>query len=274
MSCWLRAVELIRSRLDNMVLAILQARYSSSRLPGKILKDIVGRPMVFLEMERLKRAKNIDKLVLATSVEQSDNPVEEACRKYGVECYRGNLDDVLDRYYSCAEAYKPEHVVRVTGDCPLIDPAVVDMVIKKHLAEGNDYTCNINPPTFPDGLDVEIMKYSVLREAWQEAKLPSEREHVTPFIRNHPERYKLASMENDKDLSALRWTVDEPADFDFVCLIYEKLYKTKFDFSMNDVLHLLKKEPALLQINSGFERNEGMKKSLLADKEFLAKEEK
>ena len=249
-----------------MILAILQARYSSSRLPGKILKEILGKPMVFHEVERLKQSQLIDELILATSTEASDNPVEEACRKYGVTCFRGNLEDVLDRYYQCAAEYQPVHVVRVTGDCPLIDPEVVDAVIEKHLAEGNDYTCNTNPPTYPDGLDVEIMTFAALKEAWESAHLMSEREHVTLYIRKHPEKYQFGNVACSKDLSAQRWTVDEPEDFELVKAVYEGIYKEKQKFAMYDVLEFLRLNPQLLQINDNFERNEGLKKSLREDK--------
>lgn len=257
-----------------MILAILQARYSSSRLPGKILKDICGKPMVFHEVDRLRRSGLIDKLVLATSIEASDDPVETACKAEGVTCFRGNLDDVLDRYYQCAKEYEPTHVVRVTGDCPLIDPAVVDSVIEKHINEGNDYTGNTNPPSFPDGLDVEIMTFAALKDAWQEARLMSEREHVTLYIRNHADKYKFGNVACPEDLSAHRWTVDEPEDFELVKAVYEGIYQDKPFFDMYDVLEYIRKNPEILNLNDKFERNEGLKKSLREDREVYREEAK
>lgn len=248
-----------------MILAILQARVSSSRLPGKVVKTILGKEMVLYEIERLKQCKYIDKLVLATSVESTDDILADVCKKNRIDVFRGNLNDVLDRYYQCAKNYQPEHVVRVTGDCPLIDPEVVDSVIKQHIVENCDYTSNVNPPTFPDGLDVEVMKYSVLEGMWKNAKLPSEREHVTLYIRNNASRYKISNFVNNQDLSAMRWTVDEPEDFELVTKIITELYSQKPNFNKNDVMSLIDKYPGYLESNAKFMRNEGLKKSILED---------
>ncbi|MFQ6007575.1 MAG: cytidylyltransferase domain-containing protein [Candidatus Zixiibacteriota bacterium] len=248
-----------------MILAILQARVSSTRLPGKVLKPILGRPMLWRQLERVLRVRNIDKLVVATSDRPEDRDVGALCEAFDVECFFGSLDDVLDRFYQAAKRYNPVHVVRLTGDCPLSDPEVIERIIEFHLEGEYDYTSNTIEPTFPDGLCAEIMQYSCLQQAWQEARLPSEREHVTPFIIKRPERFKLGNFKGEEDLSALRWTVDEPEDFVLVTRIYEALYPQNPQFTMRDILDFLDKNPELIAINSAFERNEGYRKSLEQD---------
>lgn len=249
-----------------MILGILQARVSSSRLPGKVLRPILGRPMLMLQIERLRRSLKIDRLLVATSTEASDDPLARTCAEYGVDCFRGSLTDVLDRYCKAAEPYSPEHVVRLTGDCPLADPEVIDQVISMHLNDGNDYTSNTLSPSFPDGLDVEMIRYRALVKAGADAKLASEREHVTAFIYKNPEIFKLGGLRSVQDLSGLRWTVDELADFETVSAIYEALYPTKADFSTEDILQWLQKNPQWKSHNTDFERNAGYKKSLVQDR--------
>lgn len=251
-------------------LAILQARTSSSRLPGKVLMPILGKPMLFRQIERLNRCREFDQLVVATSVDPSDDPLAEACRDDGIACFRGSLDDVLGRFVKAARQYNPQVVVRLTGDCPLTDHRVIDNVIRHFLAGNYDYASNCLPPTFPDGLDVEVMRFDCLEQAFAEAVLPSHREHVTPFLRAYPERFKAGNYAADIDCSHLRWTVDEPEDLEFVRQIYERLYPGNPDFSTEDILGLLDREPELRKINAHFSRNEGTKKSLLADAQFLA----
>ena len=256
-----------------MNLAILQARMSSSRLPGKVLKPILGRPMILLQIERIRDARRVDRLVVATSTDASDDVLVERCAADGVECERGSLDDVLDRFYQVALKFVPAHVIRLTGDCPLIDPDVLDAVIAFHIDGGFDYTSNaLDEITFPNGLDVEVMRFACLERTWKEARFPSEREHVTPYVYNHRGLFHLGCYSGEPNLSNLRWTVDEPEDLEFVRRIYEALYPINPTFRTRDILALLKHEPALGSINSRFERNEGMKKSLVKDREFLAAE--
>lgn len=255
-----------------MILAVLQARFSSSRLPGKVLKEILGEPMLFRQIERAWRSSRIEGLIVATSSDVSDDPLADLCRRKGIGCFRGDLDDVLDRFYRASLEYLPDHVIRLTGDCPLLDPEVMDGVIEKHIEGDYDYTSNTAPPTFPDGLDVEVLRFSALADAWREARLHSEREHVTPFIRNNLDRYRIGNLLNGEDLSSLRWTVDEKRDLDFVRRVYEYLYSGKPAFGMKDVLDLLKHKPELKQINSGIVRNEGYFKSLKEDADFAANE--
>jgi glutamate-1-semialdehyde 2,1-aminomutase len=249
-----------------MILAILQARASSTRLPGKVLKPILGEAMLYRQLERLRRAKSLDALVVATSTHPSDDPIESLCKAHGIAVFRGSLEDVLDRFHGAAKGHNPDHVVRLTGDCPLVDPALLDQVVARHLEGGFDYTSNAQQASFPDGLDVEVLTWRSLEEAWREAKLPSQREHVTPFVAENPARYRIGHVVGERDLSHLRWTVDEPEDFELVDKIYTALYPKNAAFTTADILAYLDQHPELKTINRKFERNEGYARSLLQDK--------
>lgn len=249
------------------VLAVLQARTSSKRMPGKVLKPLLGRAMILRQLERIARCRTLDGVVLATSEDPSDDPLAAAMEGSGAEIFRGSLDNVLERFFRAAERSGPAHVVRLTGDCPLADPDIIDSAVELHLGLGYDYTTNALRPTFPDGLDVEVMTFAALELAFRNARLPSEIEHVTPYINRRPEEFRIGHLINGTDLSALRWTVDEPKDFEFVRAVYERLYPFRPDFAMADVLALLAREPGLADLNRGFERNEGLLKSLKADQE-------
>ena len=248
-----------------MILAILQARVSSSRLPGKVLKPLLGEPMLLRQIERLKRARKLDRLLVATSTEVSDDALVTLCEERGIVCFRGSLDDVLDRFYQAARALGPDHVVRLTADCPLTDPVLIDEVIGYYLDGEFDYASNAIDATFPDGLDVEAFRFSCLEQAWREATLPSQREHVTTFIHQQPQRFRIGHYKAAIDLSHLRWTVDEPRDFELVSMIYESLYPANPDFSTQDVLDLLERRPELKDWNTIHQRNEGYRKSLAED---------
>jgi spore coat polysaccharide biosynthesis protein SpsF len=251
-----------------MKLAIIQARMSSSRLPGKVLKPILGRPMLAHHLERLQRGKHIDKLLVATSQEADDTPIANLCLDLGVDCFRGSLEDVLDRFYHAALPYLPDTVVRLTGDCPLADPEIIDRAIEYFNAHECDYISNTLDRTFPIGLDVEVFRFESLQKAWQEATLPSEREHVTPFLYNHPDRFTIGQMTTTPDMSTHRWTVDEPEDFEFVSAVYEALYARNPHFGADAILTLLEERPELLKINYHIKHGEGYEKSLRADKAF------
>jgi spore coat polysaccharide biosynthesis protein SpsF len=253
-----------------MIITILQARFSSSRLPGKVLKPILGQPMLALQIERIKRAKSIDKLIVATSHHNEDSEIAELCENLGVECFRGSLDDVLDRFYQAARMYFPEHIVRLTGDCPLCDPLLIDNIINFHLSGEYDYSCNTFSPTYPDGLDVEICRFSCLEIAHREAILPSHREHVTQFIHKQPEKFKIGDYQSNVDHSNLRWTVDEQLDFELITKIYESIYPQNSDFTTDDILDWLDLNPECKTYNTRYQRNEGLTKSLLADKDFVS----
>jgi len=247
-----------------MILAILQARFSSSRLPGKVLKPILGKAMLLHQIERIQHSQMIDKLVVATSTNPSDDNIEKMCLNNNIEVFRGDLDNVLDRFYQCARLYSPKYIVRLTGDCPLTDWKTIDKVVQ-HCSEGGfDYIKTSEK--FPDGLDVGIMTALALKIAWKNAKMPSEMEHVTQYIGKNPNLFKNGEYDCNQDLSHHRWTVDEPEDFIFVNSIYKALYQKNPLFLTNDILDLLQKQPNLTKINNSFTRNEGLKKSLREDK--------
>ena len=199
---------------------------TSSRLPGKVMAPVLGRPMIARQIERLRRAALIDELVVATSIDASDDPLASFCEAQGVHVHRGPLDDVLGRFCGAIEAHpQARTVIRLTADCPLADWTVIDQVIAKHRDEAVDYAANTPAVrTFPHGLDTEVVKASVLLEAGREAADPYEREHVTPFVYRRPERYRMAWVSRAPSLAHLRWTVDVPSDLTFVRGVYERLY--------------------------------------------------
>ena len=251
-----------------MILAIIQARMGSSRLPGKVLLDLAGHPVLWHGIGRVRQAGRVDRVMVATTDRPGDEPIRQFCREQGILCFGGSEADVLDRYVQAALAAGAgtgDGIVRITADCPLIDPAVINAVVEKFQSSGADYASNVQPPTYPDGLDVEVFKFAALRTAWKEARLTSEREHVTPYLRNHPEKFSQRNVTNGQDLSALRWTLDEPADFALLQKIVAALQKRKNDFHMADVLQLLAEHPEWQEINQGFARNEGYLKSLRQD---------
>jgi spore coat polysaccharide biosynthesis protein SpsF (cytidylyltransferase family) len=246
-----------------MTVAIVQARMGSTRLPGKVLADLAGRPVLARVIERTRRAQRVDAVVVATTDDPADDPIAALCYQLDVACFRGSEHDVLDRYYQAARYHHADAIVRITADCPLIDPQVIDRVITAFVAGKYDYMANINPPTYPDGLDTEICSFAALERSWLAAKLRSEREHVTLYIRNHPELFRSGNVVHDHDLSNLRWVVDEPRDLGFVRAIYAALDTISFD--MAQVLKLLDQQPELIGLNNGILRNEGLIKSLQQD---------
>ena len=223
---------------------------SSTRLPGKVMATILGKPMLACIIERIRRARGPDTLCVATSIDASDDPVADCCVGLGVECYRGSLNDVLDRYYRAAQPRGVEHVVRVTADCPLLDPVLLDAIIEQHLHEGNDITSNAFVRTFPDGLDVEVIRFTALELAWREALTRHQREHVTPYFYRPDTTFRLGAYRDTVDRSALRWVVDYPRDLEFVRAVYAALYPRKPDFGWIDILGLLETQPELAEINS------------------------
>lgn len=232
------------------VIAILQARMSSSRLPGKVLKPLVGQPMILRQIERLRRARALDGIVVATSTQASDDVLCEACGAAGIEVVRGDLEDVLDRYRQAARVLgDPAHVVRLTADCPLADWTVVDACVALHLQAGADYTSNVIRRSFPKGLDVEVMTLAALDRAWREAAEPYEREHVTPYIHRHPELFSLAHLTQGVDRSAWRWTVDTPEDWAMVEAVYRALYRQDDLFTTDAVAGFLKAHPRTARLN-------------------------
>ena len=244
---------------------ILQARTSSTRLPNKVLKNILGKPMLEHQLLRLKQLKSVDNIIVATSDETSDDAIEILCDQNNVHCFRGSLDNVLQRYYSAYQRFPSEHIIRITGDCPVIDINIIDKVIKLHMSTGADYSSNCSPATLPDGLDVEIFTADALIKTYQQATKLSELEHVTLFIRSHPKLFTCKNYYHPTDYSHLRWTVDEPEDFELIQQIFENLYPHKPFFDLEDIVDLMARKPELSDINHRFKRNEGLAKSLLAD---------
>ena len=249
-----------------MIVAIIQARMNSTRLHGKVLKDIEGKPMLWHIIKRLEEAKLIDKIVIATSDKAENMPILKLAEYVKAAAFSGSEDDVLNRFYQAATKYKADAVVRITADCPLIDPHIIDQAIKLYMQGSYDYVTNAFNRTFPDGLDVEIFSYDSLEISWRKAKWASEREHVTPFIRKNPDIFRLANIENKTDLSRLRWSVDEEKDLEFVRHIYKHLYKEGEIFYMEDILKLLTEHPEIENINREIRINRGYDKSLKEDK--------
>lgn len=246
-------------------IAILQARCNSSRLPNKVLKPINNKPMIQWQVERLKQSKNIDKLIIATSEEDSDLPLVHLCNKLGISVFRGSLNNVLERFYQVAVDIEPKLIVRLTGDCPLIDPRIVDEVID-YMKQGNfDYVSNSMEPSYPDGLDVEVVSFDTLKYVYTNAKRQSEKEHVTLYIANNRKKFKIGVYKNTINLSHHRWTVDEPIDFQLVTAIFKGLNHLNGNFHMEDILNFLEENPKLANLNNNIERNEGLSKSLASE---------
>ena len=249
-----------------MLAAIIQARMTSTRLPGKVMKPLCGKPMLWHIITRLGYAKQLDKIIIATTDREEDKVIANLAEEMGVVFYCGSSEDVLDRYYQTAKTFNVDTIVRITADCPLIDPVVVDKIITYYQTKKCDYASNTIKPTMPDGLDTEVLSFQTLEKAWKEAKKLSEREHVTPYICNHPESFKVENYAGDVDLSGMRWTVDTQKDFEFVKKVFAELYCATRIFYMEDIIKLLNKAPELLEINKGTARNEGYQQSLLKDK--------
>jgi spore coat polysaccharide biosynthesis protein SpsF len=228
-----------------MILAVLQARMSSTRMPGKVMAPVLGEPMIWRQIERMRRARTLSKIVVATSTAPSDDALAGYLLGKGCSVYRGDLNDVLDRFSACAAAWNPDYVVRLTADCPLTDPLVIDAAVQVAVTGAADYASNCERRTYPDGLDVEVISIEALTAAAREATEPSDREHVTPFIRNRPERFPQAHLTQARDLGALRWTVDRPEDFAFVRAVFQKLHPIDPGFGMEEVLELLAERPDL-----------------------------
>lgn len=237
------------------VVALVQARMGSTRLPNKVMKPIIGVPMIELLLSRLSRAKEVSQIVVATSVEARNQPLVEHVRKLGYACEQGSENDVLDRFVQAARAHQADVVVRITGDCPLVDPVLVDEAIRRFKAAGVDYFSNTNPPTYPDGLDIEICTFKALEQASQETSKPFDREHVTPYLRESG-KFSTAAMQHSMDLSALRWTVDEPADFAVIEKVFQHFH-SRTDFTWGEVLSLQQQQPKIFDINKHIIRNEG-----------------
>jgi spore coat polysaccharide biosynthesis protein SpsF len=257
--------------MKQKIVAIIQGRMSSSRLPGKILADIAGQPMLTRVFTRTSRAKTLDEVIFATTTDSSDDPVAEYCDFSGLPFTRGSLFDVLDRYYQAAFQAKADVVVRITADCPVIDPDLIDDVVNTLLEGEYDFVCNRLPPpwhrTYPIGLDVEACSFKILKKAWKEAKEPQHREHAMPYFYEgvklvtenrslqtgtSPRGFNVALLHHTTDFGDYRWTVDTPEDLEFMRQVYS-LFNGRDDFSWQEVLDLVHDEPKLMEINAGVE---------------------
>ncbi|HET6403745.1 MAG TPA: glycosyltransferase family protein [Candidatus Thermoplasmatota archaeon] len=233
--------------------AVIQARMGSSRLPGKVLLTACGKPLLLHMLDRMQLCREVDRIIVATTTNPADDVIVRLVEEVGYEVFRGSENDVLDRYYQAATAYDIDPVVRVTSDCPLIEPDVVDRVVRTFRDGNYDYVSTNHPATFPDGLDTETFSYEALKIAWSEAKAPHEREHVSPFIWDQPRRFRVGNVVNEVDLSQReRWTLDYPEDYAFVKAVYEELYIPGGFFGMREILALLERRPDIAAMNSRY----------------------
>ncbi len=244
--------------------AFIQARMSSSRFPGKVLADLGGLPMIVFMARRARRARTLDEVVVVTSTDSSDDAMVDTLATHGVPCFRGSLDDVLLRYSAAATAFDAGEIVRLTGDCPLIDPNVIDLVVAARREAGADYASNIDPPTFPDGVDVEAFTRATLERAVTEARQPPEREHVTLWMRSAAAALTRVNCRALADLSGLRLTVDYPDDLQAVRAVLAEIAERDRDtFDLYDVLRCLARRHDIINMNK-HTRNEGLAASLAA----------
>ncbi len=230
------------------VVAIIQARMGSTRLPGKVLKDLAGETMLVRVVDRLRSARLVNEILIATTDRPADDAIVAECRKCSVEVSRGDQDDVLDRYFHAAQLKKADVVVRVTSDCPLVDPEITDKTIAAFLEAHPDYASNVIVRTYPRGLDTEVISFDALARAWQHASKPFEREHVTPYIYQRADEFRLLSVAGNRDFSAGRWTVDTAEDLEFVRAVYRH-FEPGVHFSWRDVLDLLNRCPEIANLN-------------------------
>lgn len=236
------------------IIAIIQARLGSTRLPNKVLKNLCGSPVLLHVINRLKQSKYISEIIIATTTLPEDDAIQQFCEENGVKFYRGSSENVLSRYYEAAKKFNAETVIRITSDCPVIDPVLIDEMIEEYSKSNVDYMSNSLTRTFPRGLDAEIFSFTALEKAFNEAAKQYELEHVTPYIYQHPELFSLKNYTNDTDYSFHRWTLDTEEDYRLLTEIYEALYPVNKVFLWKDVLTLFEKRPELLEINKHIEQ--------------------
>lgn len=231
--------------------ASIEARMTSSRLPGKVLLPIMGKPMLELLVERLKKSKLLDEIVVATTTNKTDDPIEQLSRNLGVGCFRGSEDDVLCRVIGAAHAYKTDVIVEITGDCPLIDPRTLDKVIEAYHSRNVDYVSNVLERTYPRGMETQVFSTAVLEKVAKLTQDPIDHEHVSLYVYEHPEIFRLYNVRSDlpEEFWDIRLTVDTQEDFQLIRTIYETLYPENPDFSLYDIIDLLKNRRELLEIN-------------------------
>ena len=251
--------------------AVVQARMGSTRLPGKVMMDIVGKPMLWHHVNRLRKARLVNQVVVATTDQERDRPIRSFAEGNGIPYYAGSELDLVDRLYQTANKFGADVVVRVTGDCPLVDPQVIDRMLAYYADNRDrlDYVCNNSPPTYPDGLDAEVISVRALERVWSEVTDPFQREWISSNFREHPEKYVIANVENDQDLSSMRWTVDYEDDLKFVRAVYERLHRGGEVFLMKEVLELLSREPELAEISNGHRRDQAYTEALKEHRSHL-----
>ena len=255
-----------------MIGCIIQARMGSSRLPGKVLMNSGnGMPLLYYVINQLRHCSKVKNLVIATTTNHEDDEIEKFADNNSVNVFRGKEKDVLDRYFQCAKKYSFSTIVRITADCPLIDPQIVDKVIEQFFSGNYDFATNTLTRTFPIGTDVEVFSFSALKRTWESAQLPSEREHVTPYLRNE-RNFKIINVQNDKIISSLRLTVDRIEDFELIKQILKNISVNPIH--LGDVLELFSRKPELIEINKHIDNNEGFSRSLKEDQEFIKKQKK
>ncbi len=237
---------------NKKIVAIIQARMTSSRLPGKVLKEIAGVPMIAHVINRVSKARFVDQVIIATTDDPADDLIEKFCNESGYTCFRGHPFDVLDRYYQAALSYQANIIVRITADCPLINADLIDHLIMSFIETNVDFAANRLPPpwkrTFPIGLDIEIVGLKALEKAWKEASLPYEREHVLPYLYDQPNRFKILLMQHEPDYGNKRWTVDTPEDLELLNQIFNQ-FSPRIDFSWLEVIKVIDQIPDLEKIN-------------------------
>jgi len=254
-----------------LITAIIQARMGSTRLPGKVMMCVNNRPLLDYMIERVNRCQAVDQVIIATTGSQRDTPIVDWCQEAQVGYYRGSEEDVLSRYYHCAVQYQASIVVRMTSDCPLIDPHVVDCVVENYLERPEiEFVSNTVPLPclYPDGMDVEVFGIELLKKAYHEATLPSEREHVT-FYMWKTEKFRTFRLDPQQDLSQYRFTIDYPEDFEVIQAIFEHLYPSNLEFSMDDLIHFMELNPKLKTLQQNIVRNAGWESSFERDRQIL-----
>ena len=252
--------------MRDKVLTIIQARKGSTRLPSKVLLDLQGKTVLEHVISRIQRSRLTGQILVATTVNREDLPIVKLCADLGVSVYCGCEEDPLERYYQAARLFGAAHIVRIKADSPLIDPEIVDAAIELHLASGADYTTNTIQRAYPVGQDVEILTNQTLKTLWKTANIFSEREHVTIHIASHQDRFRISHLHYGEDLSAKRWTMDYPEDYELLRIIFENLYPANPLFGMRDVLDFLSVHPELESINAHIRVDDGVRKSMQADR--------
>lgn len=251
----------------NKASVIIQARMRSSRLPGKVMMNVLGKPLIGYMIDRLRHSKLVDKIIVATSTDDSNNVLCDYLQCLGVIVFRGSENDVLERFYKTAKKYNLKYIVRLTADCPLIDPNVVDHFIAEFFVHGADYVCGTQ--RLAEGLDTEVFNFNLLKQAYLKAKKKSEREHLTQYFHNNPKLFKLVKIENQMDDSKYRITVDEPADFEVVKNIIVALHDNQKTVpGITAIKQFLDQHPEIQYLNSSIVRNEGLLKSLVKESEL------